>query len=66
MKKSRLVKLSLSKETIRTLSDRTLNGVGGGGSTGSDTGSALCSDSRVSSGCSTCTGYCTLWSTLTI
>jgi|GraSoiStandDraft_8_1057269.scaffolds.fasta_scaffold282608_2 hypothetical protein len=57
MKKTRMKRLVLAKETLGNLDDIALGRVGGADSGGSDTGSALCgfSDPRLA----TCDGWCT-------
>ena len=56
MKKTRIRKLSLSKETVRVLSGETLRNVAAGDSGGSDTGSALCPSDPRASYCDSCVG----------
>lgn len=54
MKKNGLKKMSLSKETLRSLSGGSLKTVAGGDSGGSDTGSALCPSDPRASWCPSC------------
>jgi hypothetical protein len=68
MKKTRLKRLALAKETLRTLESTDLRRIAAADSGGSDTGSALCgsSDERMTSCQMTCTVLCATSLTVTV